>query len=93
MRSVVVHPQMEYFKPSNAPRILPPPRSPSPLASADSPRFDIEYSDEDKTGENDKINADIESVDDRKEEEIITERIEEEKEEEKDVEEEKTTVF
>uniref|UniRef100_A0A915NU29 Zinc finger CCCH domain-containing protein 14 n=2 Tax=Meloidogyne TaxID=189290 RepID=A0A915NU29_9BILA len=67
LRSVVVHPQLEYFKPSNAPRILPPPRSPSPLVSADSPRFDIEYSDEDKTGENDKINADIEST-------IVTER-------------------
>nr|CAD2186684.1 unnamed protein product [Meloidogyne enterolobii]CAD2196407.1 unnamed protein product [Meloidogyne enterolobii] len=93
LRSVVVHPQLEYFKPSNAPRILPPPRSPSPLASADSPRFDIEYSDEDKTVEKDEISADIESVDDRKEEEIITERIEEEKDEEKDVEVEKTTTI
>ncbi|CAK5023455.1 unnamed protein product [Meloidogyne enterolobii] len=100
LRSVVVHPQLEYFKPSNAPRILPPPRSPSPLASADSPRFDIEYSDEDKTGENDEDktgelgkSADIESVNDRKEEEIITERIEEEKDEEKDVEVEKTATI
>ncbi|CAK5026920.1 unnamed protein product [Meloidogyne enterolobii] len=94
LRSVVVHPQLEYFKPSNAPRILPPPRSPSPPASVDSPRFDIEYSDEDKTGENDKISADIESVDDRKED-IIVERIEEEEKEEekKNVEEEKTTTI
>lgn len=95
LRSVIVHPQMQYFKSSNAPRILPPPRSPSPLPSADSPQFDIEYSNEDGTVENDQIFADVELKDKKEADcEVTTEKIEEEKvEEKKEIEKEQTTTI